>query len=76
MTEFEKTVVKFIGRQEEATKNLKEDVNTLVKKLNGVDIHKLRDDVENQGKKLWYLTGAGAAIIFIIPIAKYIWENF
>lgn len=78
MTDFEKTVIEFIGdqnkcngRQEEATKNIKEDVGAIVKKLNGVDIHKLRDKVETQNEKLQRLTGGGALAIILVPLAFY-----
>jgi len=83
MTPFEKFVTESItdikecnSRIEEANENIKEDVSAVVKKLNGVDIHKLRDDVEKHGNKLWYLTGVGAVLVIVVPIILYLMENF
>lgn len=78
MTDFEKSVTEFIreqsecnGRQEEVSKNIKKDVGIIVKKLNGIDIHKLRDKVDKQGEKLQRIIGAGTLAIIFVPLVLY-----
>ncbi len=68
MTDFESKVIGFIGRQEKATQTIEKNVDTIFKKLNGVDIHRLRDDVDEQGDKIQRVSGAGALAVVLIPI--------
>lgn len=79
MTDFEKTVIEFIGdqrecngKQEKATENIEKNVDIIFKKLNGVNIQKLHKDVDEQGDKIQRVSGAGALAVVLIPIMLFL----